>query len=428
MRKRIAFWIVQSALAVALIVAGTEFIASYYAPPSPYLLLRPYMVEGGFGTTTSTEDKSSNAEPFYNSWGMRDHERSSDRPANVTFRSVFVGDSFLEGHSVKAPLSVFVENIWTATGHTGMEAINLGVSATDPPQYYYRIERVALPLKPDVVLMMFYSGNDFVAEPFQSHTIPPFISELPEPSILGAVAPNLTWLITDRLRLSENGSSNKRIPNEFQTLNALVDKPRAERLAGFARHLKQYYYPELGEETIREVLSRADEDFWLLFKSDSKDRHYLQGWMLKNIIGWETSTYPLSMNAAEADRMVDVAKVEATLTWLVAARRLVEAQGVKFVVALAPVGIVDSDYVKFWRAWPRAFSYWLGADARHRKLVNLLHQQNFNVIDLETCLDGVPGTYRLSDSHWSEHGHEIVAQRLAREFSGAKRTLPALHR
>jgi hypothetical protein len=35
------------------------------------------------------------------------------------------------------------------------------------------------------------------------------------------------------------------------------------------------------------------------------------------------------------------------------------------------------------------------------------------VVDLEDDLRGVPGTYRVSDGHWSELGTEIAAKRLA---------------
>ena len=62
------------------------------------------------------------------------------------------------------------------------------------------------------------------------------------------------------------------------------------------------------------------------------------------------------------------AAVDATLSWLVAAERLAKAKGVKLFVALAPVGVVDPDYVDFWQPWSKYFSYQLSADARHRRL------------------------------------------------------------
>ena len=37
--------------------------------------------------------------------------------------------------------------------------------------------------------------------------------------------------------------------------------------------------------------------------------------------------------------------------------------------------------------------------------------------DLRDELDGIPGTYRLTDGHWTERGTEIVAARVARELA-----------
>ena len=55
-----------------------------------------------------------------------------------------VGDSFLEGAFVSKPVGARVEELLQAQGHRDMEIVNLGISATGPPQYYYRIRNVAL--------------------------------------------------------------------------------------------------------------------------------------------------------------------------------------------------------------------------------------------------------------------------------------------
>ena len=91
------------------------------------------------------------------------------------------------------------------------------------------------------------------------------------------------------------------------------------------------------------------------------------------------------------------------------------------IVALLPVGIVDPDYVAFWRAWPKYLSWSLSADARHRHLAVALRQTGLPFIDLRDDLAGVAGTYRLSDGHWTERGSEIAANRLARELLKLKR-------
>jgi hypothetical protein len=38
------------------------------------------------------------------------------------------------------------------------------------------------------------------------------------------------------------------------------------------------------------------------------------------------------------------------------------------------------------------------------------------MVDLREVLEGVPDTYRKTDAHWNEKGHDLVAQRVGREI------------
>jgi len=111
--------------------------------------------------------------------------------------------------------------------------------------------------------------------------------------------------------------------------------------------------------------------------------------------------------------MAGDAKVGETLSWLQAMDRLVSSHGKRLLVSLIPVGTVDPDYVDFWRPWPRYYSYSLSADARHRRLAVALRQNGLQVVDLREVLDGVRGTYRLTDGHWTDRGTQLSAQRVA---------------
>jgi hypothetical protein len=403
-KKNVAFWLIYGLLLSGVTLLGLEAIASFFVPPWPSRILRPIVLDTG-------ADASS-----YNSWGMRDRERSIVRPRGIRLRSVFVGDSFLEGGYTHAPLPARIEARLAAAGHNDIEAINLGVSATGPRQYYYRIKRVALKLEPDVVLMMFYSGNDFIHERLGDRLLPPLIDELPEPSLLGEVAPRLTWLAVNRLRLSEAGRASKPIPGESTMLNGLIDKPLAERLNLLIQHMKKYYFPGVSERTLREILSRGGENFWSAFERSGDDRQYLAGWVLDGMITWELANWQTPRDSTEADRNVDMQEVNAALSWIVGAKAQAEAQGAKFVVAMAPVGVVDPLYVRFWSPWPRYYSYSIAADARHRRLAGMLAQRGVQIVDLRKDLSGVPGTYRVADGHWTDLGHDIVADRLARSL------------
>jgi len=401
------FWPLYILLLLGAALAGSEAIASFIVPSWPARDLRPIEV-------------SSTAQVTYNDWALRDRQRSFERPPDVRFRSILVGDSFLEGNFLRAPLSAFVEQRLAAAGQTDTETINFGVSATGPRHYYYRIKNVALNLKPDAIVLAFYAGNDFVSTPFGGWMRPP-IAELPLPSLLAGPAPRTTWLAVNRLGLSEFGRNNKFIDGEFARLNEWVDLPADQRLDRIVQHLRQNYYPRLSEATIREILSRGDGRFWTAFNRPDPNRELLAGWLLSGMIDWETGTWQMPRDAEEADRLYGTNMVDETLSWLVAADRLAKENGVQLAVALIPVGTGDPRYVDFWRWWPKYFSTSLSADARHRRLAVKLRQTAVPFFDLRDDLAGVPDTYRLTDGHWTERGMEIVAGRITRELLKMRR-------
>lgn len=414
--KKVWFWLIYALLLTAITVGGLEVVSMFLTPAWPAFELRPVQASRDAIREIKTFAQAPQSIPFYNSWGMKDRERSIDKPAGIHMRSIIVGDSFVEGAFVLPTVSEEIENGWAKKGITDMEAVNLGISATGPPQYYYRIERVALELHPDAIVLVFYAGNDFVQQELSPWSIPPFIDERPEPSVLGTVAPHLTWLAINRLSLSELARGNKPIPNEFDTLNDILKKPRAERPALLAQHLKTYYYPQKDIETMREILARGGDHFWDAFEDHGVDREYLMGWMIASMIDVETGSWKTARDAKEADRMVDPREIETTMSWLTGAKKLVEAAGVKFMVALAPTASLDPRYVEFWKPWPRYFAWNIQREASQRRLAAALRQHGIEPVDLSDDLKGVSGSYRLTDGHWTLLGTDIAAQRLEDEL------------
>jgi hypothetical protein len=414
LNRKIWFWPIYILLLLGVTLAGTEFVSSFLVPSWPARDLRPISA-GALGENVATVFADSpGLTPHYNDWGVRDRPRSIERPADVRYRSVLVGDSFLEGYFIPAPISQLIEQRWASEGHADAEAINLGIAATGPRQYYYRIKRVALALKPDAIVIFVYAGNDFIPVRFGDFAMPAIAEELPVPSILGTIAPRTDWLVSNRLGLSEIGRGSKDIPGENELLADWAAKPTPALTARVAQHMKQYYYPKLSEETIREILARGGEPVRAALAQRKADHQTVAGWLVSGIIDWETGTWPVPHDAQEADRMIDPTPVDQTLSWLVGAEELAKAHGVKLFVALAPVGIADPDYVAFWKPWPRYLSYSLSADARHKRLAAALRQRGMQVIDLREALDGVRGTYRLTDGHWTDLGTQIAADRVAR--------------
>jgi hypothetical protein len=403
LKKRITFWLLYVVVLVGVTIGGAEIVSSFLVPTYPARDIRPV-------TVVSKPDLA------YNDWALRDKPRTFAWPAGIDFRTVLVGDSFLEGFNVRGPLSEFVGDRLKEAGRSDMETINFGVSATGPPQYYYRIKDVALRLKPSLIVLCVYAGNDFVSTPYGG-VVPPLIAELPLPSLLGVVAPRTTWLTVNRLGLSEFGKGNKPIEGEYDMLNEWVELPSAERMDKLVAHMKRYYYPQLDEPTIREILSRGGDNFWSVFQKSQKEPEHLMGWMLNSMIDWETGTWPMSRNAEDAERRGEGNdRVAETMSWLVAARKLAQDNGTQLVVALFPVGVVDPRYVAYWSHWPQYYSYNFNADARHRHLAFELAKAGLPFVDMRPELMGIPGTYRLTDGHWTALGFETVAKRLSQEI------------
>jgi hypothetical protein len=94
-------------LAVAL--AGSELIVWSSVPPWPARELRPIPMGELSAAVADVFSEAPELVPAYNEWGMRDRQRTTTRPANVSFRATLVGDSFLEGYFASAPLSELVE-------------------------------------------------------------------------------------------------------------------------------------------------------------------------------------------------------------------------------------------------------------------------------------------------------------------------------
>jgi len=383
-------------------LAGIEITAGYFVPAWPARALRSTRPPVG---------------PTANSWGMYDVKRKITKPADVQFRAVFVGDSFIQGSPDQPTPPAVVEGLAAESGLKGLEAINLGVAGTDPRSYYYRTRDVALSLSPDAVLVFFFSGNDFMerGEGYGDGWAPPLVDESPGAAVLGNVMPRINWLLINRLRMSESLRGNKPIPDENGTLSTIVHGPPEQRVPRLMQHMKRYYYPEISEERLTEIISRGGEDFWRPFKKQEAP----QGWLVNLMVQAEVNDIPINAirTPDDAAKLINGQDIEATLSWLVALNRLAAARKIPLRVYVIPTANVSPDFVEFWKLWPRYLGWYVFSDVRHQKLVDALHHSAVPFVDLRPDLLGVRGAYRLTDAHWSARGVQIVANRVYGELN-----------
>ncbi|MBS0518399.1 MAG: hypothetical protein JSR90_06880 [Proteobacteria bacterium] len=391
-----------------LMLAGIEYLASFYAPAWPARALRT------IPPVNADPDK-----PF-NSWGMYDRERTLAKPPGVRFRSVFVGDSFVEFDPDGRTLTRAVEERVAADGQGGFEAVGLGISGTGPRSYYYRTRDVALSLSPDALFVFFVSGNDFMPSGGGQHDgwLPPLVDESPGGSLLGRIMPRTDWMLVNRLRLSEFLRGNKPIPHEGDRLQAILEGPADQRIPALVEHLRKYYFPHLDRDRLTEIVGRGGPDFWATFDKHAPGGEALPGWLLNLVVSAEIRDDDQTRirTPGDAEKAVKDSEIEATASWLEGIHALAEAHHVPMHLFLIPVASMSPDFTAFWKPWPRYFSWYLLSDARHQRLARVLARTTVPFTDLRGDLLGVPHAFRLSDAHWNARGQTIAVGRIREQL------------
>ena len=96
-----------------------------------------------------------------NDFGLRDRRRSYEKPPG-TFRIVLLGDSFVEAVQVRQSdgIAERLEAALNRDASVPIEVVNAGVAAYGTTQEYLLLDQMGEQLKPDLVLLLFFVGND----------------------------------------------------------------------------------------------------------------------------------------------------------------------------------------------------------------------------------------------------------------------------
>lgn len=412
--RRWVFGTLFGLILVVVTLVGIEVMASFYVPAWPARAMNPREPAPVRILTEAFKNQPWMADPD-NSWGMRDSERTVAK-APGDFRAVFVGDSFVESRFTPLSLPAAVQQRFTPAQK--VETVNLGVGATDPRSYYYRIRDVALELQPDAVLLFIYAGNDFMP-PDQGYSIwPHLIDESAGGSLIGRFMPRTNWLLVNRLDLSAFFRSRATAPpNDEGTLFDAVNAPPQDRLRRIVRYVRANHFPGASEEQLSEILSRGDNRFFeIALPGAQGEQEYLMDWMFGTLMSWEARDFEAPKSRQDVVRLMGTAQVDATFSWIEATASLLRKHDVPLVVFLVPTGSVDPLYVDFWKPWPRAYSWNYVCDEWQARLAAALGKAGIRHVDLRDSLADVPGTYRKMDGHWSQKGEAIVADRVKREI------------
>lgn len=100
--------------------------------------------------------------------GLRDRRQSYDKPAG-TFRILFLGDSFVEAVQVQQAQGV-AERLEAALNQGSsrpVEVVNGGVAAYGTGQELLLLDQVGAKFQPDLVVLLFFVGNDVTNNDFR---------------------------------------------------------------------------------------------------------------------------------------------------------------------------------------------------------------------------------------------------------------------
>ena len=155
MWKKLALLIASTYLAL---LVGEFVLERVYVLPN--LLANYYPVSAAkTGSTIHVDQYEFDIDLKYNSSGFRDEEIAFDKKPGEK-RILFLGDSATEGFGV--PVTERYSNLLLDKLGGKYSGVNIAQLATNPDTYFDNLITFGLALKPDVVVMGVFLGNDFM--------------------------------------------------------------------------------------------------------------------------------------------------------------------------------------------------------------------------------------------------------------------------
>jgi len=368
-------------LALALPLVGLELAMRMYGPflpgsyaanlySAPHPLYGFARIPGTVGWVKTDEYMA----PFaINSHGLREREIPYESPSYLK-RVLIIGDSFVEGIQVRPEqtASRVLETMLQSRFSAPTQVINAGNGGWSTAQEFEFLRHEGLEYKPDVVVLVFYTGND----------------------------------VSD---------------NSF-------------RLKGNVRNLRKPYYAMRDGrlEQQRWTPRRADQSSTQGAWSSLYLWNMFQSGVLAHVRPGANTTEVDDDEALQLDQLVDTEirvfaanprsewrdAWDVTEALFVAARDAAQAANARFLLVNAPT--VWQIYPDQWEAF-RA-THGLNADGwdmdvARRRLAELSARQGIEYLDLApsllTATASEPSLYFARDLHWTPAGQRVVAQAMA---------------
>ena len=405
LRKKVFFNLILVSLLVAVTLVMMNIAASFFTVTWPMSGL--HGVSSTIGKQAWEYQSKAEGDVHVNSWGQRDVEHSVAPQAGV-YRMVFVGDSFLE-QGANVPLVARTAALLQGADPS-YELINLGVSATEPDEYFYRLKRIGLSLQPNHCVMTFYAGNDFIHD-----------RTLLSYGGVSATYPRLSFLQVLGLRSLDQIISNERRPilrAWFKGGALLKHELELQEIFGKTGNDRETegeylsFFPTESQNRLKSVLNSSSAEARNLFFT-----------MLRHPDGGRFRSYFLDVATKAANGMPAPEYIDDSYAygWVKASQELCRRNGVKFTLVVIPEGFsVDSRMAAHYAALADMRAYLKYLDDATGRFVNHARTDGMDVIDLRELLTNVPGAYLNMDGHWTQQGVDRIARYLADRFAHAK--------
>lgn len=173
---RVAGRLVLVLVGIALPLLGLELALRVLGPilPGSYasaLYLEPHPTYGRMNRPSSggwvrTGEFTTRVD--FNAHGLRERELPLAKPSG-TERVLVLGDSFVQGAEVpvEATMPRVLERLLNARPGAPVESINAGVGGFGTSEEYLLLQHLGLQYQPDVVVLVFYLGNDVTNNGFR---------------------------------------------------------------------------------------------------------------------------------------------------------------------------------------------------------------------------------------------------------------------
>lgn len=334
----------------------------------------------------------------YNDYGFRDRNFKVEKDRS---RILFFGDSFLEGQGVDE--TARFSNVACQKLGQKIECINFGQIATNPNSYFDNLIDFGMALKPDMVILSIFLGNDFMQMG---------ISKLPNSYQIKSQ--------NDLLRNIERSNSFL-----FLLIEQLIKKKRI-----------LYKNEDFTNKNFWELIigKKVDRNFYLKHSNleDEKYESYekkIDPKILQAIYDGKLGATFLNEALNQAKDSADFksyyseSDYQSMLDYLIEVDKITKKERVKLLILLIPdmsqvnrnefESVLKKDFAI--KAWPKRL---VELSQMHQRLIVDLEKRNIPYLDSIDRLKAVNEVlYYKYDNHFNSAGHRVVGEMLGAKIS-----------